>query len=80
MIIGSEAEAESLIMDGAQVDLGGRDLEPPRTLLWIRRDQIADLDSARPLALHLGPPLLEPRWIALVPFDELGPPGPPPSR
>ena len=74
----SEADAASLIAGGAQLDVGGRDLEPPRTLLWIRRDQVAGLESAQPIALHLGPALLEPRWIALVPFDDLGPPGPPP--
>ena len=74
----SEADAAVLIAGGAQVDAGGRDLEPPRTLLWVRDAQIAGLESARPLALLLGPALLEPRWIALVPFDALGPPGPPP--
>jgi hypothetical protein len=74
----TDAQARSLIGAGATVDVGGRDLEPPRTLVWIRRDQVAELESAQPLVLRLGPALLEPRWIALVPFDDLGPPGPPP--
>jgi hypothetical protein len=74
----TEAEALRLIEGGAAVDVGGRDLEPPRTLVWIRREQVGDLAGAQPIALELGPALLEPRWLALVAFADLGPPGPPP--
>ena len=74
----SEEDAAQLIRDGASTDVGGRDLEPPRTLLWIRADQLSSIPTARPLPLPLGPELLGPRWIALVPFEGLGPPGPPP--
>lgn len=74
----SEADAAHLIAGGALVDCGGRDLEPRRTLVWIRREDAAALESACALTLQLGPALLEPRWIALIPFDQLGPPGPPP--
>ena len=74
----SEEDAARLIRDGAPIDVGGRDLEPPRTLLWIRPDQLSSVPTARALALQLGPDLFEPRGIALIPFEGRGPPGPPP--
>jgi hypothetical protein len=74
----SEEDAQALLAGGAPRDRGGSDLEPPRTVLWIRRNQIASLTNARPLMLRLDAEMLAERFIALVPFG-VDPPPPDPD-
>lgn len=63
-----DATVTALLAEGYEADARGRDLEPPRALVWITADRAARLTSARPITLRLDTELLAARNLALVPF------------
>jgi hypothetical protein len=46
----------------------GKELEPPKLILFVSAPRIARMASARPLALRLSAELLAVDCLALVPF------------
>jgi hypothetical protein len=63
------AEAERLIAEGHQPEPVGRELEPPRVILYVPRERLAGIASARPLAVRLSAEVLSAEFLALVPFE-----------
>jgi len=69
------SEAERLIAEGHQPEPVGRELEPARIILYVPRECVAGIASARPLAVRLSAEMLSAEFLALVPFEvEAGPP------
>ena len=63
------AEAERLIAEGHQPEPVGRELEPPRIILYVSRERVAGIASARRLAVRLSAEMLSAEFLALVPFE-----------
>lgn len=63
------SEAERLIAEGYQPEPVGRELEPARIILYVSRERVAGISSARPLAVRLSAELLSAEFLALVPFE-----------
>jgi len=61
-------EAERLMAEGHRPDPVGRELEPPRIVLFVPAERVAELASARPLAVRLSADLLSAECLVLVPF------------
>ena len=61
-------EAERLVAEGHRPEPVGRELEPPRLILFVAPDRVARIASARPLAVRLSAELLSAECLALVPF------------
>ncbi len=61
-------EAERLIAEGHRPDPVGQELEPPRIVLFVPAERVAEIASARPLAVRLSAELLSTECLALVPF------------
>jgi hypothetical protein len=61
-------EAERLIAEGHRPDPVGRELEPPRIVLFVPAERVAEMASARPLAVRLSAELLSADCLALVAF------------
>jgi hypothetical protein len=61
-------EAERLMAEGHRPDPVGRELEPPRIVLFVPAERVARIASARPLAVRLTADLLSAECLALVPF------------
>lgn len=59
----------ALAAEGANVDDRGAGLEPPRHILWISREQAAELQGAHELVLQLDADMLAAQDLALVAFD-----------
>jgi hypothetical protein len=62
-------EAERLIAEGHEPEPVGRELEPPRVILYVSRERVAAIASARPLAVRLSAEMLSAEFLALVPFE-----------
>lgn len=67
-------EAERLMAEGHRPDPVGRELEPPRIVLFVPAERVARIAFARPLAVRLSAELLAAECLALVPFPVLVPP------
>lgn len=65
----SRDEAAKLIAEGYPAAPVGNELEPPRVLLLVPADRVAQIGSARQLPVRLGADLLGAESLALVPFD-----------
>jgi hypothetical protein len=61
-------EGERLIAEGHRPDPVGRELEPPRIVLFVPAERVTEIASARPLAVRLSAELLSAECLALVPF------------
>jgi hypothetical protein len=64
----SPDEARRLVAEGHRPEGVGRELEPPRLLLFVPAGRVAQIPSARPLAVRLSAELLSAECLALVPF------------
>jgi hypothetical protein len=62
------AEAQRLVAEGHRPEPVGLELEPPRLLLFVASERVAQIASARPLAVRLSVELLSADCLALVPF------------
>jgi hypothetical protein len=62
-------EAERLIAEGRRPEPVGRELEPPRVILFVPAERVARIASARPLAVRLSAEVLQAESLALVPFE-----------
>jgi hypothetical protein len=62
-------EADRLNAEGYRPEPVGQELEPPRVVLFVPRERVAAIPSAKPLAVRLSAELLSARCLALVPFD-----------
>jgi hypothetical protein len=63
-------EAERLIAEGHRPDPVGRELEPSRIIFFLSAERVAEIPSARPLAVRLSAELLSTECLALVPFHD----------
>jgi len=61
-------EAQRLVAEGCTPEPVGLELEPPRLLLFVSAERVAQIPSARPLAVRLSADLLSAECLALVPF------------
>jgi len=61
-------EAQRLVAEGHRPERVGLELEPPRLLLFVPAGRVAQIASARPLAVRLSAELLSAECLALVPF------------
>ncbi|MCL4848684.1 MAG: hypothetical protein KJ066_19220 [Acidobacteria bacterium] len=61
-------DAEQLVADGHIPEPVGLELEPARVVVFVSRDRVAGVESARPLTVRLGAELLRAEALALVPF------------
>jgi hypothetical protein len=61
-------EARRLVAEGGRPEPVGRELDPPRLVLFVPADRVARIPSARPLAARLSAELLSAECLALVPF------------
>ena len=65
----SRDEAERLIAEGHPSESVGGELEPPRIILYVPRERVARVASARRLAVRLNAEMLAAESLALVPFE-----------
>jgi hypothetical protein len=63
-----EAEAERLIVEGFQPEAVGRELEPPKVILFLPAERVARLTGAREIPVRLDAELLAAPALALVRF------------
>jgi hypothetical protein len=61
-------EAERLIGEGFRPEAVGRELEPPKVILFVPAERVARLTGARELPVRLEVELLEAPALALVRF------------
>jgi hypothetical protein len=62
------AEAERLLAEGFASDPVGGETEPTRVIVLVPAERVAEIASARPLAVRLSAELLSADSLALVPF------------
>lgn len=62
----SAASMEALVERGAKPEPVGRELQPAKTIVFARREELPS--DARPLVVRLDAAMLEARWVVLVPF------------
>jgi hypothetical protein len=62
-------EASRLIAEGHRPEPVGRELEPPRVILFVPAERVARIATARPLAVRLSAEMLAAEGLALVPFE-----------
>lgn len=63
-----EGEAERLVVEGFQPERVGRELEPPKIILFLPAERVARLTGARKIPVRLEVELLEAPALALVRF------------
>jgi hypothetical protein len=66
----SEDDAATLADEGCQVELVGRQLQPPKIIVRVPPERMARVSSARPVPVRLGGELLTAACLGLVPFEE----------
>ena len=62
----SEKEARRLLDEGLLPEPVGGDLEPPKTLIFIDRESLKEIEGRRKIPISLGHEFLEARWLVLV--------------
>jgi hypothetical protein len=65
----SAEDASALLVEGFPAEPVGRELAPPKVILFVPSDRIARIPSARPVPVRLGRGVLEAACLALTPFD-----------
>ncbi len=68
----SATEARQLVEEGHAPEAVGRELEPPRPILFVTAERAKRLATARPLAVGLSAELLTAEGLALTRFPETG--------
>jgi hypothetical protein len=63
-------EAEMLLAEGYRPESVGRELEPPRIIVFVPHERVARIGSARPLVVRLTADVLSAECLALVPFSD----------
>ena len=69
----SEADARTLVNEGCQVEPVGRQLQPPKIIVSVPPERMAQIASARPVPVRLGGELLTAPCLGLVPFERAEP-------
>jgi hypothetical protein len=64
-------DAELLRAEGLVPDPVGFDLEPPRRIFFVRREQLERLPGRRQVPVRLSREFLEAKAVALVPFPRV---------
>ncbi len=62
-------EAEALVAEGHRAEPVGRELEPPKLIVFVPAARVARIASARPLVVRLSVDLILAEGLALVPFE-----------
>ncbi len=65
----ADEDARRLVAEGYRPERCGAELSPAKTLLFVERDRLARVASAREIPVGLGPEFLAARSVALVRFD-----------
>jgi hypothetical protein len=65
-------DADALIAEGHQVESVGKELEPPKLIVFASAARVAGIASRRPLAVRLSADLMQADSLALVPFHGEG--------
>lgn len=63
-------DLEVLVAEGYRVEPVGRELEPPKLIVFAPAARMAGIASRRPLAVRLSADLLLADCLALVPFQD----------
>ena len=63
-------DAEVLVAEGYRVEPIGRELEPPKLIVFAPSARVVGIASRRPLAVRLSADLLLADCLALVPFQD----------
>jgi hypothetical protein len=64
-------EARTLIAEGHRAEPVGRELEPPKVIVFAPAERVAQIASARAVPLRLGRDLLEAESLALTRFETI---------
>lgn len=64
----SGEDASTLATEGYRPEPVGAELNPPKTIVFVPRERLAGLPSARPVPLKLGIDLLAAEYLVLTPF------------
>jgi hypothetical protein len=64
----SAEDARMLLAEGLTPEPVGRELEPNKTIVFVPRDRVARIASARPIAPRLSAELLSATHLALIRF------------
>ena len=64
-------EARKLIAEGHRQEPVGGELEPPRPIVLASTERVAQIASARPLAVRLSGELLSAAGLVLTPFETI---------
>jgi hypothetical protein len=65
-------EADRLVAEGYLPEPVGRELEPPRVVLFVAPERAARIAAAEPLEMRLSAELLAAECLVLVPFPDEG--------
>jgi hypothetical protein len=71
----TRAEGERLSAEGGLVEPVGRELQPPRLILFTPAGRVSRIEGARAIPVRLSAELLEAECLALVRFRSTGPDG-----
>jgi hypothetical protein len=63
------AEALKLIAEGYAAEPVGQEIDPPKLILFVPADRVAQIESARRLPVRLVAELLATECLALTPFE-----------
>ena len=62
-------EARRLIAEGYRAEPVGAEIEPPKLIVFVPAERLAQIASARPVPVRLGGEWLSAECLALTPFD-----------
>jgi hypothetical protein len=66
----SIGDARRLMAEGHRPEPVGRELDPPKLIIVASAERVAQIASARPVAMRLGAEVLAAECLALTPFEE----------
>jgi hypothetical protein len=64
----SDEDARRLIAEGHRLEPVGRELDPPKLIVFAPAERVARIASARPVAVRLSADVLAAECLALTPF------------
>ena len=62
-------EARTLVAEGHRAEPVGDEIEPPKKIVFVPAERLAQITSARPVPVRLGGELLAAECLALTPFE-----------
>jgi len=65
----SAEDADALAAEGLRGEPVGRELHPPKVIVFAPAERIARMGSARPVPVRLSREVLEAQYLALTPFQ-----------